>query len=64
MGNEGGRPMVLQGSGFAAAFQMEYYSFTVAPSGTEWSDAEMPHSQFTSKSGAAAKLAGRETRIP
>ncbi|HKY54003.1 MAG TPA: DUF1326 domain-containing protein [Anaerolineales bacterium] len=54
--NESGRPMVLQGSGFASAFQMENDSFIVAPSGTEWSDPEMPHSQFTTKSGAAAKF--------
>ena len=54
--NEGGRPMVLQGSGFAAAFQMENDTFTVAPSGTEWADPEMPHSQFTTKSGASAKF--------
>jgi hypothetical protein len=54
--NEGGRPMVLAGSGFAAAFQMENDTFTVAPSGTEWADPEMPHSQFTTKSGASAKF--------
>lgn len=54
--NEAGRPMVLQGAGFAGAFQMDNDTFTVAPSGTEWSDPEMPHSQFTTKSGAAAKF--------
>ena len=54
--NEGGRPVVLQDSGFASAFQMENNSFIVAPSGTEWSDPEMPHSQVTTKSGAAAKF--------
>ena len=48
--------MVLQGSGFGAAFQMENDTLPVAPSGTEWSDPEMPHSQITSKSGAAAKF--------
>lgn len=54
--NEGGRPMILQGAGFASAFQMENDSFTLAPSATEWSDAEMPHTQIATKSGAAAKF--------
>lgn len=54
--NEAGRPMILQGAGFASAFQMENDTFTLAPSGTEWADPEMPHAQFTTKSGAAAKF--------
>jgi hypothetical protein len=57
--NEGGRPMVLQGAGFASAFQMENDSFTLAPSATEWSDSEMPHTQIATKSGAVAKFSWR-----
>jgi hypothetical protein len=54
--SESGRPVVLQGAGFASAYQMENDSFTVAPSGTEWSDPEMPDSQITTKSGVAARF--------
>jgi hypothetical protein len=54
--NEGGRPMVLAGAGFASAFQMENDSFTLAPSATEWSDLEMPHTQIATKSGVVAKF--------
>ena len=57
--NEQGRPMVLQGAGFASAFQMENDSFTLAPSATEWSDSEMPHAQIATKSGVAAKFSWR-----
>lgn len=57
--NEGGRPMVLAGAGFASAFQMENDSFTLAPSATEWSDSEMPHAQIATKSGAVAKFSWR-----
>lgn len=57
--NEGGRPMVLAGAGFASAFQMENDSFTLAPSATEWSDSEMPHTQIATKSGAVAKFSWR-----
>jgi len=57
--NEGGRPMVLQGAGFASAFQMENDSFTLAPSATEWSDSEMPHTRIDTKSGAVAKFSWR-----
>ena len=57
--NEGGRPMVLAGAGFASAFQMENDSFTLAPSATEWSDSEMPHAQIATKSGVVAKFSWR-----
>jgi hypothetical protein len=54
--NEKGRSMIVQGAGFASAFQMEDETFTLAPSGTEWSDMEMPHPQITTKSGAVARF--------
>lgn len=57
--NEAGRSMILQGAGFASAFQMENESFTLAPSATEWSDTEMPHAQIHTKSGAVAKFSWR-----
>lgn len=57
--NEQGQSMVLQGAGFATAFQMENGSFTLAPSKTEWSDPELPHTQISTKSGAAAKFSWR-----
>jgi len=38
---------------------MENDSFTLAPSATEWSDAEMPHAQISTKSGAVAKFSWR-----
>lgn len=54
--NEAGRTMIMQGAGFASAFQMENDSFALAPSGAEWSDPEMPHTQFATKSGVSAKF--------
>jgi hypothetical protein len=53
--NEAGRTMVLQGAGFASAFQMEDETFALAPSGSQWVDQDMPR-QFTTKSGAVAKF--------
>jgi hypothetical protein len=57
--NEAGHSMILQGAGFATAFQMENDSFTLAPSATQWSDTEMPHAQISTKSGAVAKFSWR-----
>ena len=53
--NETGRTMILQGDGFASEFQMEDETFTLAPSGNQWADQDMPR-QFTTKSGAVAKF--------
>lgn len=57
--NEQGQPMVLQGAGLASTFQMENSAFTLAPSSTEWSDPELPHTQISTRSGAAAKFSWR-----
>jgi hypothetical protein len=47
--------MILQGAGFASAFQMENDTFTLAPSATEMSDPDIPH-PISTKSGAVAKF--------
>jgi hypothetical protein len=57
--NESGRSMMLQGAGFASAFQMENETFTLAPSDSQWSDSDMPHPQISTKSGAVAKFSWR-----
>ena len=56
--NESGRTMILQGSGFATAFQMEDETFALAPSDSHWSDPDLPH-QFSTRSGAVAKFSWR-----
>jgi hypothetical protein len=56
--NESGRTMTLQGAGFASAFQMEDETFALAPSGSQWSDPDLPH-QFSTRSGAVAKFSWR-----
>jgi hypothetical protein len=56
--NESGRTMILQGAGFATAFQMEDETFALAPSSSQWSDQDMPR-QFSTKSGAVAKFSWR-----
>lgn len=53
--NEAGRVMILQGAGFASAFQMEDETFALAPSSSQWVDQDMPR-QFTTRSGAVAKF--------
>ncbi|MGH9986090.1 MAG: DUF1326 domain-containing protein [Nitrososphaeraceae archaeon] len=53
--NQSGNLMILQGAGFASAFQMENDTFTLAPSATEMSDPEIPHT-ISTKSGAVAKF--------
>jgi hypothetical protein len=57
--NEAGRAMTVQGAGFAAIFQFENDVLTLAPSGTQWSDSDMPHTQITTRSGAVGKFSWR-----
>ena len=56
MQNEAGQTMTLQGSGFASILQLENETFTLAPSASQWSDPDMPHQQFTTKSGTVANF--------
>ena len=53
--NQVGTPMILQGAGFASAFQMENDTFTLAPSATQMSDPDIPHT-ISTKSGAVANF--------
>jgi hypothetical protein len=57
--NEAGRTMTLQGAGFASAFQFEDETFNLAPSGSQWSDPDLPHQNFSTKSGAVGKFSWR-----
>jgi hypothetical protein len=57
--NEGGRAMTVQGAGFASVFQFENDILTLAPSGTQWSDSDLPHTQVTTRSGAVGKFSWR-----
>src|SRR5919108_4053571 len=57
--NEAGRVMTVQGAGFASVFQFENDTLTLAPSGTQWSDPDMPHTQITTRSGAVGKFSWR-----
>jgi hypothetical protein len=57
--NEAGRAMTVQGAGFASMFQFENDVLTLAPSGTQWSDSDMPHTQITTRSGALGKFSWR-----
>lgn len=57
--NEAGRTMTLQGAGFASAFQFEDETFNLAPSGSQWSDPDLPHQSFSTKSGAVGKFSWR-----
>ena len=54
--NEAGRVMTVQGAGIASMFQIENDVLTLAPSGTQWSDSDMPHTQITTRSGALGKF--------
>jgi hypothetical protein len=54
--NQAGRDMTVQGAGFALIFQFENDVLTLAPSDTQWSDSDMPHTQITTKSGALGKF--------
>lgn len=57
--NESGRAMTVQGAGFASMFQFENDVLTLAPSSTEWSDSETPHTQIKTRSGAIGKFSWR-----
>ena len=57
--NEAGRAMTVQGAGFASMFQFENDVLTLAPSGTQWSDSDMPHTEITTRSGALGKFSWR-----
>jgi hypothetical protein len=54
--NEAGRAMTVQGAGIASMFQFENDVLTLAPSGTQWSDSDMPHTQIITRSGALGKF--------
>jgi hypothetical protein len=51
--NEAGAAMTVQDAGFAVAFNFEDSRFSVAPSGSRWSDSSLPRS-FDTRSGARA----------
>jgi hypothetical protein len=53
--NEAGRPMMMQGVGFAVALQFDDETIHLAPSASRWSDADMPRS-FETKSGAVGSF--------
>jgi hypothetical protein len=53
--NEAGRPMVMQGAGFAVAMQLDNETMQLAPSASRWSDPDMPRS-FETKSGAVGSF--------
>jgi hypothetical protein len=54
--NEAGRAMTVHGAGIASMFQFENDVLTLAPSGTQWSDSDMPHTEITTRSGALGKF--------
>jgi hypothetical protein len=54
--NQAGRTMTVQGAGFALIFQFENDVLTLAPSSTQWSDSDMPHSQIATRSGVIGKF--------
>jgi hypothetical protein len=51
--NDLGDAMTMQNAGFALAFQFDDAKFRIAPSGTKWSDPDMPR-PFETFSGARA----------
>lgn len=57
--NEAGRPMTVQGANFFSIFQLENEAMTLAPSSTQWSDSDMPHTQITTRSGGVGKFSWR-----
>lgn len=57
--NQAGRAMTVQGAGIASLFQFEDDVLTLAPSGSQWSDSDMPHTQITTRSGALGKFSWR-----
>jgi hypothetical protein len=57
--NEAGRAMTVPGAGFASMFQFENDVLTLAPSDTQWSEPDTPHTQITTRSGALGKFSWR-----
>jgi hypothetical protein len=53
--DEAGRTMTLKNAGFASALRFDNETIVMAPSGSQWSDPDMPR-QFETKSGAVATL--------
>jgi hypothetical protein len=53
--NEAGQPMSMQGAGFAVALQFDNETMHLAPSGSQWSDPDMPR-RFETKSGAVGNF--------
>ncbi len=51
--NEAGKPMTMQNVGFATALEFDNETAQFAPSGSQWSDPDMPR-PFETKSGAVA----------
>ena len=49
--NEVGQPMTMQNVGFAVALQIDNQTLELAPSGSQWLDADLPR-RFETKSGA------------
>jgi hypothetical protein len=55
LNNEAGRPMTMQGVGFAVTLQFDNETIQLAPSASRWSDPDMPRS-FETKSGAVGSF--------
>jgi hypothetical protein len=55
LSNEAGKPMTMQGVGFAVALQFDNETIQLAPSSSQWADLDMPRS-FETKSGAVGSF--------
>jgi hypothetical protein len=53
--DEEGRPMSIKNAGFASKLQFDEETVYLAPSGSQWTDPDMPH-QFETKSGGVANF--------
>ena len=56
--NEAGKPMTMQNANFLSALQFDNETAELAPSGSQWSDPDMPR-QFATKSGAVGTFTWR-----
>ena len=56
--NDAGQPTTMHNTGFTTALQFDNQAAQLAPSGSRWSDPDMPR-QFVTKSGAVAALTWR-----
>jgi len=56
--NDSGQPTTMHNTGFTTALQFDNQAAQLAPSGSRWSDRDMPRS-FETKSGAVASLTWR-----